>query len=39
LRASAAPPPAFDGDCKLREGRRCTRRFGGRRDRRVLERM
>src|SRR3984957_20762017 len=39
LRASAAPPPAFDGDCKLRKGRRCTRRFGGRRDRRVLERM
>src|ERR1700684_1490034 len=39
LRASAAPPPAFDGACKLRKGRSCTRRFGGRRDRRVLERM
>ena len=39
LRATATPPPAFDGDCKLREGRRYTRRFGGRRDRRVLERM
>src|ERR1700722_16824491 len=33
-RPPAAPPPGFGGDCKLRKGRRCPRRFGGRRDRR-----
>jgi hypothetical protein len=38
LRTAAAPSLAFNGDRKL--GKRCrTRRFGGRRDRRVLEGM
>ena len=39
LRAPATPPFAIDCDCKLREIRRRTRRFGGRLYRRVLERM
>ena len=38
LRAAAAPPLAFDGDREFRKRGR-TRRFGGRRDRRVLEGM
>jgi hypothetical protein len=39
LRAAAAPPLAFDRDRQFRKGRRCTRRLGGRRYRRVLEGM
>jgi len=43
LRAAATPPLAFNGNRQFRERsgnwRRCTRRFGGRRDRRVLEGM
>src|SRR5882672_5368227 len=37
LRAAATPPLAFDRDRQFRKWRRCTRRLGGRRDRRVLE--
>ena len=39
LRAAATPPLALDGDRKFRKRRKRTRRFGGRRDRRVLEGM
>src|SRR3954453_1783837 len=39
MRAPAPPPLALDGDREFRKRRRCTRRFGGRRDRRVLEGM
>jgi hypothetical protein len=39
LRAAAAPPLALDRNRQLGKRRRCTRRFGGRRDRRVLEGM
>src|SRR4051794_12948244 len=39
MRAPAPPPLALNGDREFRERRRCTRRFGGRRDRRVLEGM
>ena len=39
LRAPAAPPTALDGDREFWKSRRRTRRFGGRRDRRVLEGM
>src|SRR5438309_1823690 len=39
LRAAATPPLALDRNCKFRKRRKCTRRFGGRRDRRVLEGM
>src|ERR1700682_1951774 len=37
LRAAATPPLAFDRDREFRKRRSRTRRFGGRRDRRVLE--
>jgi hypothetical protein len=37
LRAAATPPFALDRDAKFRKRRKRTRRFGGRRDRRVLE--
>src|SRR6202795_737951 len=37
LRAAAATPLAFDRDAKFRKRRSRPRRFGGRRDRRVLE--
>ena len=37
LRAAAAPPLALDRNRKFRKRRKRTRRFGGRRDRRVLE--
>src|SRR5580700_9567795 len=39
LRAAAAPPVALDRDRQFRKRGRCTRRLGGRRDRRVLEGM
>ena len=39
LRAAATPPLALDGDREFGKRRRCTRRLGGRRDRRVLEGM
>ncbi len=39
LRAAATPPFALDRNRELRKRRRRTRRFGGRRDRRVLEGM
>jgi hypothetical protein len=39
LRAAAAPPVAFDRNRQFRKRGRCTRRLGGRRDRRVLEGM
>src|ERR1700732_4550153 len=39
LRAAATPPLAFDRDREFRKTRSRTRRFGGRRDRRVLEGM
>ena len=39
LRAAAAPPFVPDGDPKLRKCGRRTRRFGGRLNRRVLERV
>jgi hypothetical protein len=39
LRAAAAPPLALDCDREFWKRRKCTRRFGGRRDRRVLEGM
>src|SRR5882672_9437216 len=39
LRAAASPPLALDRHRQFGKRRRCTRRFGGRRDRRVLEGM
>ncbi len=39
LRPTATPPLLLDRNRDLGKGRRCTRRFGGRRDRRVLEGM
>jgi hypothetical protein len=39
LRAATAPPLAIYRHRKFRKIRRSTRRFGGRRDRRVLEGM
>jgi hypothetical protein len=39
LRAAAAPPFALDRDRQLGKSGSCTRRLGGRRDRRVLEGM
>src|SRR3954469_6027316 len=37
LRAAASPPLTLDCDAKFRKSRKRPRRFGGRRDRRVLE--
>ena len=39
LRAAATPPLALDRNREFRKRRKRTRRFGGRRDRRVLEGM
>ena len=39
LRAASAPPLALDRNRQFRKRRKRTRRFGGRRDRRVLEGM
>ena len=39
LRAATTPPIALDGDRQFGKRGRRTRRFGGRRDRRVLEGM
>src|SRR5580658_3772987 len=39
LRAAATPSPVLDRHRQFGKCRRCTRRLGGRRDRRVLEGM